>query len=131
MAEEIYRPWQPIEGIPDPVYCEALHDDYEYLRILLRGADPKSRMLRIRFESVVAYRNINESYRIRTWSCLRGQTIPPLLTVENSSWIAWLKEESGGVLEHERLIHYAIFTPEDCIDVVAALPPEVEWLNDG
>lgn len=128
MTEVRYRPWAPLEGLPDVLYCEALHDDYEHLRILLKGEAPHARTLRILFESAVAYRNINESYRARTWNHL-GEALPPLTTVEHSPWIAWLIEESGGVLDEVELTHYAIFTPEDCIDVVSEFAPEVSWLS--
>jgi hypothetical protein len=128
MRNDDYRPWLPVESIPAELYCEGLHDDYEALRILLRGPESTSAMLRILFPSAIAYRNINESFRSRTWHKANPPSIPPLATVENSSWVAWLREESGGVLDEVALTHYAVTTPEDCIDVVTEVPPNVEWL---
>lgn len=86
-------------------------------------------MLRLVFESPVAYRNINESYRLKTWAILDMKALPSLLTVENSTWVQWLVEEAYGVIRAETLVHYAIYTPEDCVDVVTEFPPTVEWLN--
>jgi hypothetical protein len=34
---ETYKKWEPLEGIEAELWVEALHDDYEGLRILLRG----------------------------------------------------------------------------------------------
>lgn len=130
MGEEAYRPWKPLPDVPSRIYCEALRHDYEHFRVLLKGEEPTSRTFRILFKVVVAYRNINESYRLRTWERVRGKNMVGLFTVEDSRWVNWLREESGGVLESTRLTHYAIFTPEDCIDVVSEFAPEVEWLNE-
>jgi hypothetical protein len=116
--------------VPVRLYLEALHDDYEGLRFLLRGEDATSRTLRPAFESPVAYRNINESYLLKTWAAILDmQALPSLLTVESSTWVQWLVEEACGVIRAETLVHYAIYTPEDCVDVVTEFPPTVEWLN--
>ena len=47
--------------------------------------------------------------------------------VEDSSWIAAIREESP-TLVGDVLTHYAIYTPEDCLDVVSHDDPEVAWL---
>lgn len=52
-----------------------------------------------------------------------------LLTVENSIWVPWLVKEACGALQEEKLTHYAIYTPEDCVDVVTEHHPTAEWLN--
>lgn len=124
-----YVPWTPVRGVPERLHCEAIHDDVEGLRILLRGDDPSGPTLRLYFESVIGYRNVNESYRLKTWSELDMAQNPPLLVVENSSWLAWLKSEAGEVVDWEKVVHYAIFTSEDCFDVATEFFPSVEWLG--
>lgn len=57
------------------------------------------------------------------------KALPRLLTVENSTWVQWLVEEACGVIRAETLVHYAIYTPEDCVDFVTEFPLTVEWLN--
>ena len=131
MKKQEYIEWKPVENIPDRLYCEAIHDDAEGLRILLRGDDPTSPTLRLHFESVIGYRNINESYRLRTWGEVDMANSSPLLTVENSVWLQWLIAEAGGVLEITDVTHYAVFTLEDCIDIASEFAPIVEWLNTG
>ncbi len=135
VTKQRLRVWKPLDGIPQRLYLEALHDDYEGLRFLLRADDATRPVLRLTFESPVGYRNINESYRLRTWASVpEMKNLSTLLTVENSKWVSWLVDESGGVLRTEALFHYAIYTEEDCIDVVTEFPPAVEWLpskDDG
>jgi hypothetical protein len=120
--------WEPVQGLPTPLYCEALHDDWEGFRVLLRGEDPRSRLLRITFPSPASYRNTNESYLLRTWSEARDRPLCSLLNVLNSEWLAWLRAENGPVVEGRSFVHYAILTPEDCIEVLSEHPPSVEWL---
>ena len=127
-----YVAWCPLPDIPEELYVEALYDDVEGFRILLRAEDPTSPTLRVLFESMVAYRNMNEIYRNRTWQIWRKagvKRLPALMMVEDSRWVQWLVEESGSILEAENVLHYAIYTPEDCIDVASQFPPIVNWLN--
>lgn len=130
MSEQEFRAWKPLDGVPERLYLEAVHDDYEGLRFLLRGEDATGRTLRLVFESPVGYRNINESYRLKTWAAIPDmKALPSLLTVQNSNWVQWLVEEAGGVIRPEKLVHYAIYTPENCVDVVTKFPPSAEWLS--
>lgn len=130
MSSQKYRAWKPVEGIPQDLWVEAIHDDVEGLRFLLRGRDPSSPTLRLFFESIVGYRVINESFRIKTWANVPDiESLPSLMTVENSSWLKWIVEEAGGVLQPDSLTHFAIYTPEDCIDVATQFPPIVDWPN--
>lgn len=129
MSPERYRPWSPLEGVPDVLYVEAIHDDYEGFRVMLKGLG-NACTLRLTFESAVAYRNINESFRARTWGARSSHIgLPSLRLVEHSRWLEWLVEESGGILDARKLTHYAIYTPEDCIDVVTEFEPAAGWLN--
>lgn len=130
MEPEVFEAWSPVEEVPRILYVEAMHDDYEGLRVLLRGrGDPDAPLLRLIFESVVGYRNVNESYRLATWAAHDMTQHPTLLIVKHSKWIEQLRIDAGGVLDDEELTHYAIYSPEDCIDVVSAFPPDVHWLN--
>jgi hypothetical protein len=61
---ETYKKWEPLEGIEAELWVEALHDDYEGLRIILRGNPVKSPVLRITFRHYYMYRNADESYRL-------------------------------------------------------------------
>ena len=36
-----------------------------------------------------------------------------------------LRAEATSLYDHETWVHYAVYTGEDCIDIVSALPPTV------
>jgi len=128
MSEEVYRVWAPVPEVPRIMHCRALHDDYEMFRVLLRSGKPDDPVLRILFEQVIAYRRTDESYRLNTIYRLKGRLPCPLMVVEGSSFIAWLLEESTGVLDGRPLVHYALMSSDECIDIVSEVPPRVEWL---
>lgn len=103
-----------------------LHDGPDGLDIEVAcGPEEMTRAL-VRFERWVAYANVNESYRLRLWARhdLKGRG--SMLIVRESRWVAYLVEESGGgIFEPQMVIHYAIYTGDDCIDVAATIPPTV------
>jgi hypothetical protein len=124
-----YEKWCPLERIPARLYCEGLHDDYEGFHILLRGGESSSRMLRIAFDPALVYRNIDDGDLLKTICTLSEPEVSSLFTVENSTWLEWLHEESHGIHDGEAIIHYAIYTANDCIDVLSAFEPTVEWIS--
>ena len=125
----VYKVWKPLEGIPAPLYLERLMDDAEGFRLLLRDGSEDGRILRIAFGNVLSYRNAPERFLLKVWEeneSFEGHS--SLLTVEDSSYLAWLHEQSYEIHSDEPIVHYAIYTPDDCVDVLAPEPPQVEWL---
>jgi hypothetical protein len=129
--EEKYNKWEPVQGIENEMWVEALHDDYEGLRILLKGNSESSGILSISFPQYYVYRNVDESYRHKLWR--KGnfeQRDWCLFKTAASEFIDWLFDESGGVYSKEEMIHYVIKTGADVIEVVAnQTPPKAEWLT--
>ena len=123
----IYHEWIPMENIPSRLYCEGLYDDYEGFRVLLKGEETNSRQFQICFESVLAYRNIDEGDRLRTLHELPMERKVPLFIVEESSFIRWFHEESCDIHRNRDVKHYAIYTSNDCIDVISSQVPLVAW----
>ncbi|RJP74811.1 MAG: hypothetical protein C4522_22120 [Desulfobacteraceae bacterium] len=124
-----YKKWTPVDSIPKRMFCEAIHDDYEGFRILLKGEDPTSPMLRLKFDSVLLYRNIDEGAMLKTLDSIKDREIFPLYIVHNSKWIEWFHEESHNMFIGNEIVHYSIMTPDDVIDILSENPPNVEWLN--
>jgi len=89
-----YKKWTPVDSIPKRMYCEAIHDDYEGFRILLRGEDLTLPMLRLSFESVLLYRNMDEGSMLRTLDLIKDIEIFPLYIVDNSDLMNWFHEEN-------------------------------------
>lgn len=122
-----FEKWIPVEGVPEKLYLEAMHDDYEGFRLLLKGYEDQ-RMLRITFDPALSYRNTDEGDLLKT---INQQDLSgwSLYTVSDSDYLAWFTEESHGIHESDDVVHYAIYTPNDCLDVLSAFPPRVEWLS--
>ena len=127
MKSEKYKKWNPIKDIPDTLVLFGLHDNYEGFRILLRERK-SSGVMRIFFNSFFAYRNTDRNYLSRTM--LEGKKFVkwPLFTVKNSMFLQWFHEENPDKQFNEKPIHYAIITPNNCIDVISNSLPKVEWL---
>lgn len=129
MSKEKYKKWEPVKDIPSSLLCEGLHDDYEGFRVLLKGSGDKACTFRIVFGTALAYRNIDEGDLQKTLHSIVCTEPCSLFIVENSTWLKWFQEESYGIHDDEEIIHYAIYTENDCIDILSAYPPVVEWLN--
>jgi hypothetical protein len=125
---EIYKKWEPIKSIPASLYCEGIHDDYEGFRILLKGEDQNASILRIKFESALAYRNVEDGKRSKTQDLLSDAKDFSLYTVINSKWLNWFSEENYGMYDGLNLVHYAILSLNDWIDVLSAEQPIVTWI---
>jgi len=122
--EQRYEIWKPISSIGSAPLVECILDGENGLIISLDFEKDDGHQLV--FESTVAYRNINESYRDRTWmNWDKVKASGSFFTVRNSHWIDWLKTESNGVLDQVQLTHYCIFTEEDCVEIVTEFGPEV------
>lgn len=120
---EQYIPRYFEEGLTGSFQCLGLHDDKEGLRVLLEH--DSGRKVEIAFSGYTAYRNVNESFRLRTWRLGAAPVQHVLLIVDNSSWLGWLREESDGVLNDRQIMHYAIYTGEDCIDIATESQPVI------
>jgi hypothetical protein len=123
--------WKPIEDLPPQMFVEALHDDYEGFRILLKGESFDAKTLRIGFEDRLSYRNIDADYLSKYWaSFLPVHVTEVFYIVENSALVdEFLCTSEGLYPSNWTITHYAIYTQQDCIDVLSYHPPSVEWLN--
>jgi len=126
-----FRKWKPVSDVPEEMYLEGLYNDYEGFRLLLRGHGDQARMLRIAFDAVLAYRGIDEGDLI---SYPRNDEDEGLgrwgfFIVSSSSFLQWFCQTSQNIHPPKDTVHYAIYTSEDCIDILSACPPSSEWLN--
>lgn len=134
IKNENYIQWLPLENIPLRLVCDSIHDDEEGICIVLREQSKPgkvsnkqaTKVLKVLFDPAIAYRNIDESYRSRTFDD-HQERIGSLFIVENSRWVSWLHEESYRMYADSNIIHYAFFTLNDSIDVLSEFEPIVEW----
>lgn len=106
---------------------EAIYDDYEGFRILARGQEPSSEMLRLYFGSALSYRATDESslifYERTDISTLNRYGF---FEVTESEYLAWFHKANQGI--SDTVSHYALYLSNQCIDVISASPPEAGWL---
>ena len=129
MITERFERWQPLENTPRRLEIRALRDEDEGLCVVVASEETRKPLMKLVFQDFVAYRNVNESFRIRTWQSHVMKGSSSLLIVHGSLWLDWLRQESGGVLDDVGLTHYAIYTNDDCIDVAARVAPLVLALD--
>ena len=123
----IYKKWLPLPDIPDRLLFEALyHEPDEKFRVFLRSEDD-NRLLKICFEFVLMYAATNESYLLRTLQETARRDPGCLYTVEQSRLLQRFHEESLGIYQDWNITHYAILTPEECVDILSTVKPEVSW----
>lgn len=120
-----YVVWRSGPALTSELYIDGLYDDFEGLRLLLRGRDFTQSAVRIRFADRYAYRYTNESDRLRTWARHPEISQAVVYEVENSSWLEWLFAESGETLPLRQLKHFAVYSVEDCVDVISGSEPEI------
>lgn len=125
MSKQILRRWAPDSCIPKRVEIIAVRDDDEGLVISLADEASRKPVARLLFRNFVAYRNINESFRTKTWASAPRELDGSLFELENSAWLEWLRKESSGVLDEFQVSHYAIYTNDDCLDIISQTPPAV------
>ena len=122
-----YAAWQPTKEIVGRVIVDKIEDSDDGLCIFIH-LSKSNKKFRIVFDSYVAYRNMDESFRNRTFS-EHGGFENSLNRVENSSWLEWLHAESQGYYNGHDIAHYAIITDADCIDVLSEFEPGIMPLD--
>ena len=127
MITNIYSTWQPIPELIGRVVVHKIEDTDEGLVIYIHLSKVK-KQFKILFDSYVAYRNMDESYRSRTFS-EHGGFENSLSKVESSSWLEWLHAESLGYYLGRDIKHFSIVTDADCIDVLSEFEPEIEIMK--
>jgi len=103
-----------------------IHEDYKGFRIGLEDKDRSGDACKIAFDSPWAYRNMDEGDRLRGLSSLTKtrEKTSIIYKVEESEWVNWFKEEISPKYENEIIMHCAIVTPNDWVDVLSLEPPE-------
>lgn len=120
-----YSDWLPDNIKFGRVMIEKIEDLDNILTITARPEKGENgEIFKLKFDPYVAVRNMNESYRARTFS-ENGGFNSSLFIVENSDWIEWLQKESLGYYSDYDLVHYAIITGADCLDVISEFPPDL------
>jgi hypothetical protein len=128
--DKIFERWVPEAcNIPKAINIDGVYDDYEGFRVLIRAAEGAERVYKIKFETYLGYRNIDESNRYRSlelFPCNSNEWC--LFKTYNSDFINWIKNESGGKYDDDQIIHFAILTQNDILDILTLKEPTLKEL---
>ena len=120
--------WSLIDGISDEVYVESIKDDSDGLRILISS---EGKTVRILFKNKISYKVSQESYLLKLWNEIEiGKEKLVFYKIENSWLIDDFNENTLNIYSNLKLVHYAIYTYTDCIDIISIEPPVIEWVLD-
>ncbi len=120
--------WVPELSVPNKLRCTKLIDDESGLSIYLRSTVGEAISLQLNFETSLAYRNLDESYRGNLIQQLDTKDIFPFYQVFQSDWVEWFHSESLEILRSREIIHILVVTPDDCIDVLSEIPPKIKLI---
>lgn len=144
MKKEKWRKWEPILGIPQTLFLDTLNYDCNNLVINLYNPQKESQILTIDFDGFLAFRTMDESKYLwpereidQALIDMQDMQLEPkslqkwsLFIIDNSLYIDWFLEQSGGVHDNDPIIHYSIVTPFDVIEILDVKKtdfPIVKW----
>jgi len=123
--------WKPQGNVYDNLYVNSIEDAKEGLTIILEQENPNDSCIKIRFNSYFSYRNTNESFLLDKWHYYDRNLLSQscLFVVENSDYISWIKKSALSIHDDLKVIHYAIFTDEDCLEILTNEEPSVKVID--
>lgn len=127
--KQVFERWVPCQRILDVMYLHDVRIDAEAIQVTLETKEPGLGKAILRFEHSLCYRMIDEGDYLLTMNGFQGGW--SFFIVKHSSFRAWFDEESCGARVGEDMVHYAIYTPNECMDILALRPPEIRWQDSG
>ncbi|WP_026676220.1 hypothetical protein [Fictibacillus gelatini] len=129
MKKEQWQKWKPLEEFPSKLWFDYLLQNRDGLKVQFESED--ERKVEVIFGySALTHRVTDEGDLLQTidfWSSEYGNDFFSwsLYKSSNSSFIDWFHEESCEKFEDEAIEHYAFITPNEIIEVLSAIPPEI------
>ena len=127
MIDYYLEKWSPIPNLPRKGSIEAVRDDYEGFRILVRSIESTD-MIKISFHMPLVYQKTDEGDRWKTVDKFSELQSEMFFKVKNSKLAKWLEEESCGIHKANELDHYLIAGCNDIIEIISAVKPDLEWM---
>ena len=118
-----------IEGLAPRMALDAMYDDREGFRLILKTAEPKAKVLRILFDAPICYRGTSEALLLRKIYELDDIYPWPVFIVKNSRYAKWFYAQAKDAIDKDGH-HYHIAATREIIDVLSARPPVFTWLTD-
>ncbi len=125
--------WEPAQELSEKYFLYSIIESINGFEIILSDYYDDNKKIKILFgNSVHAYRNTNESYRLQTFNFLSEKKIDnwTFFKVINSSYIQWMLEESCDIYKNINFVHFSFFTIESVVDVIGFEDPKIEFINE-
>jgi len=106
---------------------KSISDNYDGLTVILENNELE--LLTIRWADVESYCRSTEEVRFKfiagEWQQVRKE-FPncSFFKITNSSYIKWIKEQAGGFMDEEELIHFMIVSMDYVLDIVSKYEPD-------
>ncbi len=134
--QEKWSQWKPLDNLADRYYIESISVSIDGFKILLVDAQKESKKVSVLFpHSVHAFRNTDETFRLLTIGYLDENYAPKFygdwtfFKVENSEYLKWLSEQSHGISDSYKVIHFSIITDDEILDLAASYEPTVTFVD--
>jgi hypothetical protein len=113
-------------ALPKPFELRALLDIDGLLELRLESEGGGK--LRVRFDSYLAYRKLDEGDAMSILRDIQAGGVPgkSFYRVEESEFVAWFMAQCFSSRAHQPLTHFCILTVDDVIDILARDPPTTE-----
>jgi hypothetical protein len=133
----VYTPWFPFKQCDASYSITDFNHSFKGLEITLEQRESyKNIVLKVYFFGRKVISNVvNESYRgkfnVQSPELLKDVgSCGPLFKVENSDYMRYLEEQSGGIMALMDFKHYFILDTEVSIDVASQWQPRIELYED-
>ncbi|MCI8408533.1 MAG: hypothetical protein HFJ09_04585 [Lachnospiraceae bacterium] len=104
-----------------------ISDDFDGLTVILENNELE--LFSIRWADVESYCRSTEEVRFKfiagEWQQVRKE-FPnwSFFKVTNSPYIKWIKEQAGGFMDEDKLIHFMIVSTDYVLDIVSKYEPD-------
>lgn len=116
--------------ISNKVSVQEIKDDSKGLAIYFEDERHESKKIMILFENALSYVNTNESYLLKRWENESKENLGKVFyKIDESEYIELFHHMSFNVYKDLNIKHFAIYTNEDCLDVLSVSEPEIEWIS--
>jgi hypothetical protein len=125
-----WKRWEPIRNLQRKYYIVSVINIEEELSVILAAENNKNKV-QVLFKRAASYLLVDEGLRIRLIGLLDiqyGTTFYgdwTFFKVTNSLYLKWLSEESYGISDSPKLIHFSLIASDSIIDIISHEEPLV------
>lgn len=83
------------------------------------------------FQDFISYTLSDEGYLTKIWHQTDKHILGKVLyIVEDSSRTDFFHQMSEQIYSHWKIVHYAVYTDNECLDILSLHEPEIKWITE-